>query len=93
MVFLANPLSAAATAPQMLPRPWGDLGQLMPAGAGVTAVRSVAFFDGAALGTPALVLSIWLLVGLALIAVGRTRGQPAHRGADTGVRVRSGADA
>jgi hypothetical protein len=53
----------------------------------------VAFFDGAALGTPALVLSIWLLVGLALIAVGRTRGQPAHRGADTGVRVRSGADA
>jgi hypothetical protein len=91
MVFLGNPLSAAATAPQMLPRPWGDLGQLMPPGAGVTAVRSVAFFDGAALGTPALVLSIWLLVGLALVALGKARQPTERRGAGGSVPARLGA--
>lgn len=70
MIFLGNPFSAAASAPEMLPQPWGDIGQLMPPGAGASAVRSVAFFDGAALAQPVLVLSIWLVVGLVLTALG-----------------------
>jgi hypothetical protein len=69
-LFVGNPLSAAASAPEMLPQPWGALGQLMPPGAGATGVRSVGFFDGTAIGEPILVLSAWLLAGLVLVWVG-----------------------
>jgi type IV secretory pathway TrbD component len=41
----------------------------------VSALRSVAFFDGAAAGMPILVLSIWLVAGLVLLAVGAMRRQ------------------
>lgn len=77
MIFIGNPFSAAASAPEMLPQPWGDLGQLMPPGAAVSAIRSMAFFDGAGAVTPLLVLAIWLAVGLALVALGRS-GLAAH---------------
>jgi len=78
MIFVGNPLSAAASAPEMLPRPWGDVGQLMPPGAGVSLVRSVAFFDGAGAGGPLLVLTVWVLGGLALVLLGGLRRQPAN---------------
>jgi hypothetical protein len=63
----------------MLPQPWGDVGQFLPPGAGVSALRSVAFFDGAAAGTPILVLGIWLVAGLVLLVAGGLRrpAQPA----------------
>jgi hypothetical protein len=79
MIFVGNPLSAAASAPEMLPQPWGAVGQFLPPGAGVSALRSVAFFDGAAAVTPILVLSIWLVAGLVLLAAGglRRRAEPA----------------
>lgn len=70
MIFLGNPLSAAVSAPEMLPQPWGAVGQLMPPGAGATGVRSVSFFDSAAIGGPLLVLGVWLVAGLALILLG-----------------------
>jgi hypothetical protein len=70
VIFLGNPLSAATSAPEMLPQPWGDVGQLMPPGAGVSLVRSVAFFDGAGAGGPLTVLSVWALAGLALVLLG-----------------------
>jgi hypothetical protein len=73
MIFIGNPLSAAASAWEMLPQPWGALGQLLPPGAGVSATRSVAFFDGAAATKPLTVLAIWLLAGLALLLVGGWR--------------------
>ncbi len=76
MILLGNPFSAAASAPEFLPQPWGELGQLLPPGAGITAVRSAAFFDGAAIGQPLLVLSIWLAAGLLLVLLGRTRREP-----------------
>ncbi|HEU4541423.1 MAG TPA: hypothetical protein VFR23_09885 [Jiangellaceae bacterium] len=72
MILLGNPFSAAPTAPEFLPQPWGELGQLLPPGAGITAVRSVGFFDGAALAQPLLVLSIWLVTGLLLVLLGPT---------------------
>jgi hypothetical protein len=78
MILLGNPFSAAPSAPEFLPQPWGELGQLLPPGAGVTAVRSVAFFDGAAIGRPLLVLAIWLVAGLLLVLLGR----PARRTVD-----------
>lgn len=78
MIFVGNPLSAAASAWEMLPQPWGAIGQLLPPGAGVSATRSVGFFDGAAAAQPLTVLAIWLLAGLALLLVGGLRrDQPA----------------
>jgi len=46
-LLLGNPLSAATSAPELLPQPWGEIGQILPPGAAVTLFRSVAFFDGA----------------------------------------------
>lgn len=66
MVLLGNPLSGLASAPELLPTGWGAVGQLLPPGAMGTALRSVAFFDGAGSGTALLVLASWLSVGVVL---------------------------
>ncbi|MEZ7239297.1 ABC transporter permease [Rhodococcus sp. GXMU-t2271] len=73
MMFLGNPLSGFATTAAWLPQGWGAFGQLLPPGAAGTAVRSVAFFDGHGGGTAVLVLSAWVVVGLALCAVSARR--------------------
>ena len=79
MMLLGNPLSGAASAPEMLPQPWGALGQLLPPGAGSQALRSVTFFDGAAATTPLLVLAGWAAAGLALVGVAWRRTAEAAR--------------
>lgn len=66
--LLGNPLSGLASAPEMLPQPWGALGQLLPPGAGGSLLRSVAWFDGAAAASPAWVLTAWAVAGLLLVA-------------------------
>jgi hypothetical protein len=71
--LLGNPLSGLASAPEMLPQPWGALGQLLPPGAGGSLLRSVAWFDGAAAAAPVWVLATWALVGLLLVAVAPSR--------------------
>jgi hypothetical protein len=72
LVFLVgNPLSAVAAAPELLPQPWGAIGQYLPIGAGGTLLRSTAFFDGVGGAGPAWVLAAYALVGLALVLVGR----------------------
>ncbi|MGI8335060.1 hypothetical protein ACRYCC_34345 [Actinomadura scrupuli] len=75
MMLLANPWSGATSAAEMLPRPWGTIGQDMPAGAAVTLLRSVAFFDGAGAGRPLAVLLIWTSYGLIMLAAGTRRHQ------------------
>jgi hypothetical protein len=68
-VFLfGNPLSGLTSAPELLPQPWGAVGQLLPPGAGGTLLRSVAFFDGAGAAVPGWVLGAWAGVGLVLAA-------------------------
>ncbi|GAA3738342.1 hypothetical protein [Micromonospora maritima] len=75
LVFLVgNPLSAVAAAPELLPQPWGTVGQFLPVGAGGTLLRSAAFFDGAGAGRSLAVLSGYALVGLVLVLVGRRAG-------------------
>jgi hypothetical protein len=69
MVLLGNPLSGLASAPELLPAGWGALGQLLPPGAAGTALRSVAFFDGAGMSDALVVLGCWLGVGLLLCVV------------------------
>jgi hypothetical protein len=66
--LLGNPLSGLTSAPELLPQPWGAVGQLLPPGAGGTLLRSVAFFDGAGAATPAWVLGAWAAGGLLLAA-------------------------
>lgn len=80
-VFLVgNPLSGLASAPEMLPQPWGEVGQWLPPGAGGSLLRSVAFFDGAAAAHPTWVLAGWAAVGLLTLvgwAGGPSRPDPA----------------
>jgi hypothetical protein len=77
-VFLVgNPLSAVASAPELLPQPWGEIGQYLPVGAGATLLRSTAFFDGAGATTPLWVLLGYAIIGLLLTVIGRaTFGTP-----------------
>ena len=73
MVLIGNPFSGVSTAPEMLPRPVGDIGQLLPPGAGGNLLRSTAFFDGADAGGHVVVLVAWVLVGLAALAAAAMR--------------------
>lgn len=50
MVMLGNPFSGVTSAPELLPEPFGMIGQRLPPGAGGSLPRSVAFFDGSAAG-------------------------------------------
>jgi ABC-2 family transporter len=78
LVFLfGNPIAAVAVVPELLPQPWGAVGQLLPAGAGVTLLRAVAFYDGADSLRPLLTLAAWAVVGVTLLLLGRasTAGQ------------------
>jgi hypothetical protein len=80
MVLIGNPFSGIASAPQMLPRPAGTIGQLMPPGAAGNLLRSTAFFDGAAAAGHAAVLAAWALLGLGALAVaGRSSGRSEAR--------------
>lgn len=73
LILLGGPLSGRTSAPEMLPVPWGNIGQLLPPGATGTLLRNLALFDGAATTRPLLVLSGWLLGGLALFGAGTLR--------------------
>ncbi|MEU4237691.1 ABC transporter permease [Actinoplanes sp. NPDC026619] len=70
--LLGNPLSGAASAPEMLPGWSGALGQLLPPGAAISLVRAVAFFDGG-FARPLTVLLSWLAFGLLLSAASAFR--------------------
>jgi ABC-2 family transporter protein len=65
MILIGNPFAAVTTGPEMLPRPVGDLGQLLPPGAGGNLLRSTGYFDGAAAGGHIAVLATWAGAGIA----------------------------
>lgn len=75
MLLIGNPLSGATSAPELLPQPWGALGQLLPPGASASVLRSVAFFDGAGVGTPLLVVSAWAGLAVVLLVIGIVRAR------------------
>jgi hypothetical protein len=67
---LGLPLSGiTAGGAELLPHPWGTVGQWLPPGAASTLLRSVAYFDGAHAAGPVWTLAAWAGVGLALLAV------------------------
>ena len=75
MVLIGNPWSGIGSAPELLPRPIGDIGQLLPPGAGGNAVRSTAFFDGARAWEHLSVLIVWTVLGFAALGAGAYRKQ------------------
>ena len=79
VVLLGNPWSGVATAPELLPTPVGDIGQLLPPGAGGNALRSTAFFDGTGVGGHLAVLIAWAALGMAGIALGSRKARRAAR--------------
>lgn len=74
-MFVANPLSALGSGPHWLPEPWGAIGQILPPGAAGSLLRANAFFDGAGALPPALTLTAWAVLGLALILLADLRGR------------------
>ncbi|MGB7357535.1 MAG: ABC transporter permease [Mycobacterium sp.] len=72
-VLVGNPLSGLTSAPEMLPAPWGELGQLLPQGATATLLRSTAAFDGAGATSAVVVLACWILAGTVLIVTAALR--------------------
>lgn len=75
MVFIGNTTSGITSAPEMLPRPLGALGQLLPPGAGGSLLRSTAFFDGNGASKPLAVLVVWAALGLAVLGLAARRGR------------------
>ncbi|MEU9016545.1 hypothetical protein [Actinomadura sp. NPDC048394] len=81
-LLVGNPLSGATSAPELLPRPWGEIGQYLPPGASATLLRSAAFFDGAGAARPLAVLAGWTVLGAVLLALGARRARAARADAD-----------
>ncbi|GAB2510215.1 membrane protein [Nocardia heshunensis] len=73
MLLIGNPFSGATSAPELLPKPWGTIGQLLPPGAAASLLRSVAFFGDASIAGPLAVLLCWAAAALALLGVGMLR--------------------
>ncbi|HEX6685683.1 MAG TPA: hypothetical protein VF062_23105 [Candidatus Limnocylindrales bacterium] len=83
MMLIGNPLSGAATAPEMLPGWSGTLGQLLPPGAGGQLLRSTAFFNGHGTTRSVTVLATWLALGVLLCLAGSLRTRRSAGTADT----------
>jgi hypothetical protein len=80
-LMLGNPASGAASAPELLPDPWREGGQFLPAGAAATGLRDVAYFDDAALAKPLLVLAAYAVLGALLLVLADRRRAPAEHAA------------
>jgi hypothetical protein len=66
LLMLGNPASGLASAPEMLPTPWHPLGMFFPPGALGSALSGTAYFGGAGVVGPLLVLTGYGAVGLGL---------------------------
>jgi hypothetical protein len=73
LFLVGNALSGIAAAPELLPQPWGEVGQWLPIGAGGTLLRSVAYFDGNGGSFAITVLAAYAIGGLVLTLIGGRR--------------------
>jgi hypothetical protein len=72
-LLVANPIASAAQPWQMLPEPWGAIGQWMPPGAAATLLRDESYFPYADTAALWVALASWALLGLLLATVGHFR--------------------
>lgn len=73
LIVVGNPFSAATSAPELLPEPWGWIGHWMPLGLTVDLLRGISGFDAADTLGPWLGLTGWSAAGLALLALAAVR--------------------
>jgi hypothetical protein len=66
VVVLGNPSAGGAYAGPLLPEFWREIGPALIPGAGTWLTRSLAYFDGHAVGGPLLVLGGWAVAGTLL---------------------------
>ncbi len=64
--LVGNPLSGISLPPEFYPSVWGEIGQLMPLGAGFDLLKSLNFFESASTQGSLWVLGTWIFVALAL---------------------------
>jgi hypothetical protein len=69
-LVIGNPASGGSSAPELLPGFWRTLSQILPPGAGVTALRDVVYFNAHGSVHALIVLAVYALLGagVALIA-------------------------
>ncbi|WP_421732852.1 hypothetical protein [Cellulomonas sp.] len=72
-LLVANPIASAAQPWQMLPAPWGAIGQWMPPGAAAALLRDESYFPGADTTQLWVALASWALLGLVLATMGHFR--------------------
>lgn len=70
LVFVGNPFSGVTSAPELLPKPVGEIGRLLPPGAGAELLRSTAYFSGHGPTLCLTVLTGWALFGLGAVVAG-----------------------
>ena len=68
-VVLGNPSAGGAYQSSLLPPFWRAIGPVLPNGAGVDTVRRLAYFGGAGVTSPLLVISAWLVGGVLVTLV------------------------
>ena len=73
--LLGNPLSGISLPPEFYPSVWGEIGQLMPLGAGFDLLKSLNFFESASTQAPLWVLGTWILAALALWFIPTRKGR------------------
>ncbi|HZM83659.1 MAG TPA: hypothetical protein VFC19_48700 [Candidatus Limnocylindrales bacterium] len=69
IMLVGNALAGVGGAPELLPQPWGEVGQWLPIGAGATALRSAAWFDFAGADSAMWTLGAWAVAGILLLAL------------------------
>jgi hypothetical protein len=72
-LLVANPIASAAQPWQMLPAPWGAIGQWLPPGAAAALLRDESYFPRADTTQLWVALASWALLGLLLATVGHFR--------------------
>ncbi|MEE1930119.1 DUF3533 domain-containing protein [Streptomyces sp. TRM 70351] len=87
VVVLGNPSAGGAFPGPLLPPFWRTIGPFLPPGAGTWATRSLAYFDGAAVTGPLLVLGGWAVAGAVLAMLSAVvRSRRARKRARGGAR-------
>ncbi len=62
-------ISGASIPPEFLPSFWRWVGQGLPTGAGVSAIRDTLYFPAASIGGPLVVLFLYAIVGMVIVLV------------------------
>lgn len=80
-LLVANPIASASAPWQMLPAPWGAIGQWLPPGAAAALLRDHSYFPAAGTASLWAALTGWVVLGLLLSTVGHFK--------DTGAATRA----